>query len=344
MNSNIFQKNKKQDLDKEINNFITKDYISKIDSLKSYIQDLESEIRALRAQVKELTSRNIALIDFEHENDSLNKEKKELKQIIEDLEQDIISTKQKEKEEARETAIQLENEINNYKRITETGKGKIEAAEHIIKLNSIQHNYILKLEQEIENMKKDKIIELEKINIGHDLQFKNLKKKMIDIIRKSNKEIQKENITNIEIRSLFTTINKNEMLDELEKQNQQILKLIKQNEIKDKQILNLTQEKEAFYSVDKILKKKNLKFSKLISNFLEKHNINNEEDNKNGNNNIKAKDDNLLFKTTMENKNTSNFPKTQKNDIDLLNKYNSLKERYEYVTDKERLIQKNIQQ
>ena len=340
MNSNIFQKNKKQDLDKEINNFMTKDYISKIDSLKSYIQDLESEIRALRAQVKELTSRNIALIDFEHENDSLNKEKKELKQIIEDLEQDIISTKQKEKEEARETAIQLENEINNYKRITETGKGKIEAAEHIIKLNSIQHNYILKLEQEIENMKKDKIIELEKINIGHDLQFKNLKKKMIDIIRKSNKEIQKENITNIEIRSLFTTINKNEMLDELEKQNQQILKLIKQNEIKDKQILNLTQEKEAFYSVDKILKKKNLKFSKLISNFLEKHNINNEEDNKNGNNNIKAKDDNLLFKTTMENKNTSNFPKTQKNDIDLLNKYNSLKERYEYVTDKERLIQK----
>ena len=226
MNSNIFQKNKKQDLDKEINNFMTKDYISKIDSLKSYIQDLESEIRALRAQVKELTSRNIALIDFEHENDSLNKEKKELKQIIEDLEQDIISTKQKEKEEARETAIQLENEINNYKRITETGKGKIEAAEHIIKLNSIQHNYILKLEQEIENMKKDKIIELEKINIGHDLQFKNLKKKMIDIIRKSSKEIQKENITNIEIRSLFTTINKNEMLDELEKQNQQILKLI----------------------------------------------------------------------------------------------------------------------
>ena len=263
MNSNIFQKNKKQDLDKEINNFMTKDYISKIDSLKSYIQDLESEIRALRAQVKELTSRNIALIDFEHENDSLNKEKKELKQIIEDLEQDIISTKQKEKEEARETAIQLENEINNYKRITETGKGKIEAAEHIIKLNSIQHNYILKLEQEIENMKKDKIIELEKINIGHDLQFKNLKKKMIDIIRKSNKEIQKENITNIEIRSLFTTINKNEMLDELEKQNQQILKLIKQNEIKEKQILNLTQEKEALYSVDKILKKKNLKFSKL---------------------------------------------------------------------------------
>ena len=86
---------------------------------------------------------------------------------------------------------------------------------------------------------------------------------MIDIIRKSNKEIQKENITNIEIRSLFTTINKNEMLDELEKQIQQILKLIKQNEIKEKQILNLTQEKEALYSVDKILKKKNLKFSKL---------------------------------------------------------------------------------
>ena len=243
-NNNNHQNSQNQDNNKNINsryNLIIKDYISQIDSLKSHISDLESQIRELKSHITELGNRNLSLIEYEQENISLNTETKQLKQIITDLEQEIISTLKKGKEETREVAMKLENEVSYYKRISDAVKGKIEAAEYIIHLNSIQHNYILKLEKELEDIKINNSKKIEEINIEHELHYKHLKNKMIDIIKKSNKEVQKENIANIEIHSKFSAINKGEILDELEKQNIQIIQLIKENEEKDKRILKLTQ-------------------------------------------------------------------------------------------------------
>ena len=323
MNANKFQNKKDHELNEELNNLLIEEYNSQIESLKSKIFDLEFEIKELKEKIRELNNRNIALMDCEYQNVTLNTEKKELKQIIEDLEQDVISTLKKGKEETRDVSFRLENEVNNYKRIYETIKGKIDAAEHIVKLNKIQHNYILKLENDLENMKKKNTEDIEKLKVEHELHFKNLKQKMIDLIKKSNKEIQKENITNIEIHSKFSAIDRIGMLEELEKQNLQIMELIKEKEAKDKQILNLTQEKQTFLSVDRLLKKKNLKFSKLIQNFLEKHEQ--KEDN-----NGKANNENenpQLFKTMTENKNIQ-WPKLQKEYENLSNNYNLLKEKF----------------
>ena len=195
MNTNQFQNKKMQELNEEFNNLIIEEYKSQIKSLKSQILDLELEIKELKARNIELNNRNIALLECEYKNVVLNTEKKELKQTINDLEQDVISTLKKGKEETRDVAFKLENEVNNYKRINDTIKGKIEAAEHIVKLNMIQHNYILKLEKELEDTKKRNLMNIDKLNVEHELHFKNLKQKMIDLIKKSNKEIQKENIT-----------------------------------------------------------------------------------------------------------------------------------------------------
>ena len=336
MNTNQFQNKKMQELNEEFNNLIIEEYKSQIESLKSQILDLELEIKELKARNIELNNRNIALLECEYKNVVLNTEKKELKQAINDLEQDVISTLKKGKEETRDVAFKLENEVNNYKRINDTIKGKIEAAEHIVKLNMIQHNYILKLEKELEDTKKRNLMNIDKLNVEHELHFKNLKQKMIDLIKKSNKEIQKENITNIEIHSKFSAINKVEMLEELEKQNFQIIELIKENEAKDKQILNLTQEKQTFLSVDRILKKKNLKFSKLIQNFLEQHGKKEDNDKKINNEN----DNKQLFKTTTENKNIPKWLKLEKEYENLSNNYNLLKEKFDYITDREKEFQK----
>ena len=336
MNSNQFQNKKMQELNEEFNNLIIEEYKSQIKSLKSQILDLELEIKELKARNIELNNRNIALLECEYKNVVLNTEKKELKQTINDLEQDVISTLKKGKEETRDVAFKLENEVNNYKRINDTIKGKIEAAEHIVKLNMIQHNYILKLEKELEDTKKRNLMNIDKLNVEHELHFKNLKQKMIDLIKKSNKEIQKENITNIEIHSKFSAINKVEMLEELEKQNFQIIELIKENEAKDKQILNLTQEKQTFLSIDRILKKKNLKFSKWIQNFLEQHGKKEDNDKKINNEN----DNKQLFKTTTENKNIQKWLKLEKEYENLSNNYNLLKEKFDYITDREKEFQK----
>ena len=319
---------KQRESNKELNNnLIIKDYINEIDSLKSHISNLKAEIKELQSQIRLLRERNIALNEYEHENISLNLEAKQLKETITNLEENIILTLRKGKEETREVTVKLENEINYYKRIFDTVKGKIEAAEHIIKLNQIQNNYILKLEQEINDMKTKNEEKIRKMKVEHDLHYKHLKNKIIDLIKKSNQDIRKENATNIEVYSKFSAINKMEMQEELEKQNKAIMNLIKENETKDKQILNLNQEKQAYHSVDKILKKQNLKFSQIIKNFNDKQN--------NKTNNSYNSNKNILFKATMV-KEKSNC----KYDDDLVKKYKILNKKLDDVLDRERTFQK----
>ena len=53
---------------KEINNILINDFLSQIYDLKSYISDLKTEINELKTQIGLLTKRNLALIDYEHQN------------------------------------------------------------------------------------------------------------------------------------------------------------------------------------------------------------------------------------------------------------------------------------
>ena len=337
MNSFSFQRLKTKDIIPETNNLLIKDYITQIDSLKSYISELEMQIQKLKSQIRELGDRNIYLIEYEHKNNTLNIEQKQLKQTISDLEKDILELIKKGKEEKRDIASQFETEINYYKRITDAVKNKIDAAEHIIHLNSLQHNYILKLEKEIEDIKKNNSNKIKEINVTHDLHYKHLKKKMFDLIKKSSQDIQKENKTNIEIHSKFSSMNKIEFLDELEKLNAQIMELIKENEIKQKKIMDLTQENNTYYSIDKILKNKNIKFSNIIKGFLKKEKNKEEKVN---NNICKTEDGNDLFKTKIANRINPPSTKLEKEYNDLFIKYNSLKDKFDYIIDKERIFQK----
>ena len=315
----------------ERNNLLINDYLFRISDLKSYISELEITIKDLKSQIGILTNRNIALIEFEKQNLILVEENEMLKQTISELKKEILNTIKKGKDENRDISLQLENEVNYYKNLNETVKGKIEAANHIIKLNSIQHNYIVQLENEIEKIKSNNLNYINELKVQHDLHYKNLKKNMIDFIKKSNNDIRQKNISNIELYSKFSAINKNEMLDQLENQNIQILELIKEKETQDKKILNLTQDNIVYHSIDKILKKNNLKLSKLLKNFVEKKNKKNSLT-------IFKKED--LFKTTMVKKEKNNYIKLENDYIDLLNKYNLLKEKHNNIKDKESMFQK----
>ena len=222
----------------ERNNLLINDYLFRISDLKSYISELEITIKDLKSQIGILTNRNIALIEFEKQNLILVEENEMLKQTISELKKEILNTIKKGKDENRDISLQLENEVNYYKNLNETVKGKIEAANHIIKLNSIQHNYIVQLENEIEKIKSNNLNYINELKVQHDLHYKKIKKNMIDFIKKSNNDIRQKNISNIELYSKFSAINKNEMLDQLENQNIQILELIKEKETQDKKILN----------------------------------------------------------------------------------------------------------
>ena len=154
-----------------------REYILQIESLKKYIKQLEATIRELKTKNAELNRRNISLIEVEHINEKLFQDKKSLKNHIEKLQKELIKTIKDKDNEYRINETKLENEIIYYRSVRDTGLAKIDAADTIIKLNEIQHNYILKIEKEVEDLKNESDIKMRQLKIEHEQNYKKLKKK-----------------------------------------------------------------------------------------------------------------------------------------------------------------------
>ena len=344
-----------------------KDFLLEINSLKKYIEKLESQIRELKARNGELNKRNISLIEVEHINEKLFQDKKSLKNNIESLEKEIINTIKEKNAEIRVYEKKLDNEIIFYKGLRDTSLAKIDAAENIIKLNSIQHNYILKIEKELEDLKNQNDINMRKLKFEHENNYKILKKKMIDFIIKSQKEKEQKNTSNIEYHSKFNMILKNQILNELEHQCIQINELIKEKEKQDKKIYALTQEIIIHNSIEKILKNKNFKYEKIINNFIKNKNKEKSEikkeskelcENKDNNNekekklyrvynseknikkNFHCESDGYIFKTSMNKKEFKDYISLEKAYKQSLKNYQILKDQFNTLKDKEKLFQK----
>lgn len=357
-------------LEKEI-----RQYLVQIESLNSQIKDLEDTIRELKTKNAEVNRRNISLIEVEHINERLYQDKKSLKKNIADLQNEILKTIKDKDVVYRMNQLKLENEIIYYKGLRDTGLGKIDAAEKIIKLNEIQHCYILKIEKELEDLKNENDIKMRKLKIEHEQNYNKLKKKMIDYIKQSEKEMEKNNASNIELYSKFTLLFKNQMLDELENQNKQILELIIEKEKQDKKIFALTEEIVIHDSVEKILKQQNWNYQKIINKFIENRNkesknMNMSKKSKKENNkntitsdnehdsgrriylsekkskeiDIKKNNDNDnydgIFKTVMNRKNFLDYLSLDKEYKELLKNNKLLKDQLNTLRDKEKLFQK----
>ena len=357
-------------LEKEI-----RQYLVQIESLNSQIKDLEDTIRELKTKNAEVNRRNISLIEVEHINERLYQDKKSLKKNIADLQNEILKTIKDKDVVYRMNQLKLENEIIYYKGLRDTGLGKIDAAEKIIKLNEIQHCYILKIEKELEDLKNENDIKMRKLKIEHEQNYNKLKKKMIDYIKQSEKEMEKNNASNIELYSKFTLLFKNQMLDELENQNKQILELIIEKEKQDKKIFALTEEIVIHDSVEKILKQQNWNYQKIINKFIENRkkeskNMNMSKKSQKENNkntitsdnehdsgrriylsekkskeiDIKKNNDNDnydgIFKTVMNRKNFLDYLSLDKEYKELLKNNKLLKDQLNTLRDKEKLFQK----
>ena len=354
----------------------TKEYILQIESFKKYIKQLEATIRELKTRNAELTRRNVSLIEVEHINERLYQDKLSLKNNIKQLENELIKTIAEKKNEYRINERKLKNEIIYYKGVRDTGLAKIDAADKIIVLNEIQHNYILKIEKEVEDLKNENDIKMRQLKLEFEQNYKKLKKKMIDFIKQSEKEMEKNNANNIELYSKFSLLYKNQMLDELEKQNTQLVELLKEKEKQDKKIYALTEELVIHDAVEKILKRKNSQYKKFINNYIdikisetkneqnqkqnkEKINTENNKDNDKGNKNrdnymsedknnkinlkLNINNDNYengIFKTVMNKKHYHDYISLEKDYKESLKNYQILKEQLNTLKDKEKLFQK----
>ena len=343
------------------------DYLSQIKSLKLYINNLETNISDLKTKNAELTKRNVNLSEIININE---KEKKTLKDKIEDLQKELINSIKDKTDEMRLNEKNLENEIVYFKGLRDTRLAKIDAADKIIKLNEIQHNYILKIEKELDELKNENDEKMTQLKIEHENNYDKLKKKMIYFIMKSQKEMEKSNSTNIELYSKFSVIFKNQILNELENQNKQIHQLILEKEKQEKKIYALTEEIIVHDSVEKILKRKNFKYQNIINKYMKNkseekekekekgkaienignnsRNINNIENGmhysmdkiKNMKKNFNHEYYEGFFKTTMNRKEYHDYISLEKEYKQLLKDYQMLKEQYKTFKDKEKLFQK----
>ena len=281
-------------------------YQKEINNLKLKIQDLENQNKIYKLQIMDFqkekitVEQNIKSLQDDHEKDK--------KQII-NLEKEVENINRSEKEKNRLLEHHLQNEVNFYKGLHETGLAKVDAADNIIKLNNAQNKYIEDLEDELQKLRSNSDVTVCKLKIQHDKHYYDLKQKMMGFIKETQHNMAKNNADNLELNSKLGMLYKNQMLNELENQSIQIKNLIKIKEKQEKLIYVLKSELKVHKGVEKLVLSNNLNYINIIKR-LEKminkdknNESNNIDDNNNLNNNENSEkherqntDNNLYFK------------------------------------------------
>ena len=330
-------------------------YEKEIESLNQKISDLETDNRNLKLKILELSKTRQILNQVENNNKILNEVKKKNFIKIRDLENEVLKISEDSKEEKRNIQKNLEAEILYYKGLNETGQSKIYNADKIIKLNETQHYFILKLEEKIDEIKKENSKKMEQLQLEHERHYIKLKRQMMDYIQKAQQSMNKNNEYNLELNTKFGILYKNQMLNELEHQSSQIIDLLKLKEKHEKMIYVLKQELETHKEVEQLIAKKKDEYFQLAKRSLEKNKLN-----KGINKNIKNEKNipsleidngNCLTDRNLYNPGTFRLlNKKQYNDYKSLEKvyketleeYKLIKNKYNTLKDKEKMFQEKF--
>ena len=256
--------------DYEYNNRLF-EYQREIESLKQKVSELQSTNRNLQLKILEQQKNRNYFLQVENNNKILTEDQKKKINRIKDLEDEILKVTENSKEENRNLQKNLEAEILYYKGLNETGLSKIYAADKVIKLNETQHNFILKLEEKIDEIRDENKVKMNQLQIEHERHYLKLKKQMMDFIKKAQDDMSKNNADNLELNTKFGILYKNQMLNELENQSLQIMDLLKLKEKQQKMIYVLQQEVATHKQVEELITKKKDEYLKLVQKSTEKN-------------------------------------------------------------------------
>ena len=293
--------------------------------LKSKIKSHESTIKVLNMKIRELEEQLSYLKQVEIANSRLINETKIQSITIDKLNNLILVTDEENRKEQLEMERKLQNEIVYYKGLHETGISKINAAENIIKLNEIQQNKILEMEQELKDIAEKNNEKITQLIVSHENKFENWKKRTMDYIMNAKKTMAINNLENLELNTKMTVLYKNQILEELNTQCSLVLDLLIEKEANKKKIFELNQEILIHKNTEKLLREKNKEYIYIINNLKDDNN----------------KDDSNL-------KNDKNLNKKYFNDIvslekeykNLLKNHKELKEKFSTFRDKQITFQK----
>ena len=215
---------------------------NEIYELKNYLDSYKKENLTLEKKNKTLVENlNISL-----QNDvkikSLSDKIEFLNSENHRLQEEIKSNQNLFKDEKLTLKKEFEDYIHKEKQNAELMRNKFDNVFNLEKEKEKQSNTIRELEEKI--LLKD-IYYLDKIDqkkFKNSMKFFNLKQIMMEDVKKSQKNVDKLNLDQIDISSKLTLLQNHQLLLEIESQNQRCEELSRRNEILEKQTFEMKNE------------------------------------------------------------------------------------------------------
>ena len=240
---------------------------TEIEELKKITKDLRLNLDLKDKEVKELQDKFIQT--FKNEK-TIKQISEELEQSRKDYEKQVETTKLKEKEFELESARVFrahELEILNLKNLLETNSKKVESVNAIVLQCDKNAEHIKFLESEKEKMINDYEEKFKSKEIKNEIKFSDLKKKMMDNIQETQKNVTQLNIEYMDVSTKLTLLQNHQLLIELEFQSQQIQELLKKKDMLEKKVFELSRDIEIHKEVEVSLAEKNKKLNQLVKKY-----------------------------------------------------------------------------
>lgn len=255
-----------------------------IENLKKLNKDLRINVETKDKEIKELQEKFIQT--FKNEK-TIKQISEELEQAKKDYEKQVEITKTKEKEFEMEIARIIKAhdlEILNLKNLLETNSKKVESFNALNQLCEQLKEQIKNLEAEKEKMKIEYEEKFKSKEIKNEIKFSDLKRKMMDNIQETQKNVTQLNIEYMDVSTKLTLLQNHQLLIELEFQSQQIQELLKKKDMLEKKVFELSRDIEIHKEVEVSLAEKNRKLNQLLAKNDIKKNSDDENNNMNNNN------------------------------------------------------------
>ena len=239
---------------------------------------LRREIEVLKENNSRLSSRNLDLMNLikvykEKETQLLLTQEnlKNMKDEYESLKDSILKDRANFRLELREKDNIYNADIIQTNLRTESLKHQVETFNGIKKLNDILYIKNTELKKNLEDMKCEEKTKLEELEIKYNKKMNNYKRKMIEFLKRNEKERVK-NGTQIELNNKLNILHIQELVNEIEIQVVEVEDLLKERQKLKFKILQLSRDLNIYQKLIDILIKKNNTFQHKLRS---KNNINN---------------------------------------------------------------------
>jgi hypothetical protein len=240
------------------------------------IQQLELEMKKKDREIERLTNcietlrnkvNNLTVDSIELNNIKLNKYEKSAKsytEIIEGLEKEIrglkddLCVKDKHYELImKEMNLKFEKELYTLRTSYENLVGKADNAVANERLCDRQQKHIEIYDELLKALQIEFKTQKSELQIKHEIKFSELKKKMLEHIKDTQKNITQLNLENMDVSTKLILLQNHQLIIELEYQSQQVEELLKKKEALEMKVFEMQGDLEVHQNVENALATKN---------------------------------------------------------------------------------------